>query len=247
MKIKTPDNIGENDKTIGIIGVAPWSAIEFIKILYEQVEVTKDWHYPRVICDINTKIPSRGRHFDLGEEDFSEYIKENINSLKKQGAEVIAIICNTAHIYFDKWGGKDDKKSSTKVKVLNIIEESINEVKNSNAKKISFLSGLSLYNLGLYQEKIKDIGLQLYELNEQEANLIYKTILAIKNNALVDEDISKVEELFIKLKLNNVDTLLLGCTELSFIYELAKKHFKNVIDSNVALAKSVIKNSKEGK
>lgn len=244
MKVKTPDAIGENDKIIGIIGVAPWSTIEFINILYNQIEVTKDWHYPRIICDINTKIPSRGRHLDLGEEDFSPYIKENINNLVEQGAKVIAIICNTAHIYFDRWGDSKiyDKKN---VKILNIVEECINEINNLNTRKVSFLSGFSLYRLGLYQDKIKDTGVELYELNEEEARLIYKTILDIKNNSLLDEQLSKIEELFVKLKFNNVDTLLLGCTELSSIYELAKKYFKNVIDSNISLAKTVIKNSKE--
>jgi aspartate racemase len=105
MVIKTPDGLGEDDKVIGIIGVAPWSSIDFLNALHTQVKVTKDWHYPRVICDFNTKIPSRGRHFDLGEEDFSPYIKKNIVNLKEQGEEIVVVACNTAHIYFDKWGG----------------------------------------------------------------------------------------------------------------------------------------------
>ena len=71
---RTPDGIGEGQKIIGVVGVAPWSTLEFLEVLFKQFVVEKDWHYPRVISDINTKIPSRGRHFELGENDFSPYI-----------------------------------------------------------------------------------------------------------------------------------------------------------------------------
>lgn len=65
VRIETPDGIGSADGIVGVVGVAPFSTVEFLKILYGLVLAEKDWHYPRVICDINTKIPSRGRHFEL--------------------------------------------------------------------------------------------------------------------------------------------------------------------------------------
>ena len=80
---RTPDGIGEGQKIIGVVGVAPWSTLEFLEVLFKQFVVEKDWHYPRVISDINITIPSRVRNFKLGENDFSPYTCSNIEQLKK--------------------------------------------------------------------------------------------------------------------------------------------------------------------
>jgi aspartate racemase len=87
-----------DEGTLGIVGVAPWATLEFCKVLYTRVLATKDWHYPRVIVDINTKLPSRGRYFQLGETDPSPAIKESISELHLQGATVVVVPCNTAHV-----------------------------------------------------------------------------------------------------------------------------------------------------
>ncbi|WP_323018058.1 hypothetical protein [Castellaniella sp.] len=60
--------------------------VGFSGALYSLVPATKDWHYPRVLTDINTKLPSRGRHLDLGERNPAPYIRETIEELAVQGA-----------------------------------------------------------------------------------------------------------------------------------------------------------------
>ena len=52
-------NWNKEEGTLGIVGVAPWATIEFCKSFYSKIKAVKDWHYPRVIVDINSKIPSR--------------------------------------------------------------------------------------------------------------------------------------------------------------------------------------------
>ena len=71
-------NWPEDEGTLGIVGVAPWATINFCKLLYGLIKAEKDWHYPRIIADINTKIPSRGRYFQLGETDPSPAIAMTI-------------------------------------------------------------------------------------------------------------------------------------------------------------------------
>ena len=50
---------------VGIVGVAPWATIDFLKCFYGKLRVEKDWEYPHLIIDLDTQIPSRGRYFDL--------------------------------------------------------------------------------------------------------------------------------------------------------------------------------------
>lgn len=255
MKI-TPDRTGENQKIIGVVGVAPWSTLDFLDILYKQFKVDKDWHYPRIICDINTKIPSRGRHFELGEEDFSPYIQQSIENLKAQGAEVIVVTCNTAHIHFDKWCHVDG------VDVLHIVDECSAALKNipgqtgrcspetayRKPQTAVIFSGYSLWKTGLYQKKLLSNGLNVLDLSDQEANLINLLIMDIKQNGcLIDLHLKRdLDDLLRKLKDNGVDSLVLGCTELTRIREAAQGYIGNVIDSNLALAQAAIRHSKNG-
>ncbi len=57
-----------DEGVIGVVGVAPWATIDFVRSLYEFVDAGKDWHYPRVLLDIIPR--SRAcRYFEIDEED----------------------------------------------------------------------------------------------------------------------------------------------------------------------------------
>lgn len=242
--LSTPDGIGVNQKIIGVLAVAPWSALDFLKVLYDQLTVEKDWHYPRIICDINTKIPSRGRHFELGEEDFTPYINKNLESLKEQGAEILVVACNTAHIYFDKWS------NVTGVDVLSITDVCASSLKNIGHQLSDFkqhtavvFSGYSLWKTNLYQDSIRGYGINIFELSEEEARLINSLINCIKINGVLNDSIllGNLTNLLLRLKENHVDTIVLGCTELTKIEQIANKYIKNIIDSNMTLAQAIIR------
>jgi len=133
------------------------------------------------------------------------------------------------------------------VEILHIVDECVGKIKRINAKKVAFLSTYALWKIGMYQEKINLAGLDLCELNKKEATLIYEIILDIKkSNKIKKERQTDVEHLFESLKLRSVDTLLLGCTELTSLHNLAKKYFQNVVDSNIVLARAIINKSIKG-
>ena len=87
---------------IGILGLAPYATIDFLKKLADATPAKKDWEHIRLLIDMNTKIPSRGRALELGEEDPTPYMKKAIRDLHKNGADFIVIPCNTAHFFYDK-------------------------------------------------------------------------------------------------------------------------------------------------
>ena len=49
------------EKVVGVLGLAPQATYDFYCKFVEANPAEKDWEYVRVIMDINTKIPSRGR------------------------------------------------------------------------------------------------------------------------------------------------------------------------------------------
>ena len=90
----------ESEGTLGVVGVAPWATLDFCRVLYQAVRASKDWHFPRLLLDINTKIPSRGRHLQLGETDPSSAIAATIAELAEMGVGRVSIpvaSCMVAH------------------------------------------------------------------------------------------------------------------------------------------------------
>src|SRR5690348_692419 len=128
----------QDEGVLGVVGVAPWATLDFARALYRQVNARKDWHYPRVLLDINTKLPSRGRHLQLGETDPSEAIAATIDELARQGATLAVVVCNTAHILFDRWS------RNAPIPILHIIEETVRAAQGAGACKVVALASASL-------------------------------------------------------------------------------------------------------
>lgn len=225
----------ENEGCIGVVGVAPWATLDFCRKVYEHIKATKDWHYPRLLVDANSKIPSRGRHLELGERDPSPYIKTTIQELAAAGATVAVVPCNTAHILFDRWAG------STSIQILNIVEETVRQLAGSN-RKAAVLGSTYLAESGLYLRAISATGHSPIALNETEQKMVSRCINELKASPVLSgESKTGLENLANRLHQAEVDSIVLACTELSLISEMSIWEPLQVIDSNQALATAAIR------
>lgn len=222
--------------TLGIVGVAPWATIDFCRAFYGLISVTKDWQYPRVIIDNNTKIPSRGRHLELGEQDPSPMIQQTIQELAKMGATVVVVPCNTAHILYERWS------NGTSIPIPNIVDATLAHVKELGVQKICPAVSTSLSQFDLYGFAIERAGLECRRLDNQEQVLISQAISEIKLEGNFGETTFYALEKFAdKLLSNGVDSVLLGCTELSGAAQLFAAKGITPIDSNEALALAALR------
>jgi aspartate racemase len=224
-----------DEGVLGVVGVAPWATIDFCKALYQQVAARKDWHYPRVLLDINTKIPSRGRHLQLGETDPSPAIAATIRELAEQGATLAVVVCNTAHILFDRWS------RDLPIPVLNIIDETIRLVIASKASRVASLASKSLAESGVYARAAERAGVRSHSISERYQSYVSGFIESIKvSGATTAADDANLAELVAHLRASGADGIILGCTELSVLQApLIAAGFRTV-DSNHALARAAL-------
>ncbi len=222
-----------NEKTLGIIGMSPYATLDFLKIFYNMIPAKKEWEYPRVILDMNTKIPSRGRHFELGEENPSLYILQTIKELYNQGADCILIPCNTVHILIKEWGEKSP------IPIISILEAVVDEAKNYKGRIITFGTKTTI-SRQIYSKILKEKGFPTADIDDEQQEIINSIIEEIKRFGYFEDKFYHLKKL-----LNNLDksitTIILGCTELSCIKEYIEKNGFNTIDSNTVLAKKAIK------
>lgn len=221
--------------TLGVVGVAPWATLDFCRALYKAVSATKDWHFPRVLLDINTKLPSRGRHLQLGETDPSPAIAATIEELARQGATLAVVVCNTAHILHDRWS------RNAPIPVLHIIEETVLAARSAGAQRVAPLVSVSLARYDLYGERARSLGLGCHPLEQADQDIVDALIAAVKVTGALDPAQQQAARgLLARLKSAGVDTVIAGCTELSVLEGVCAEASLGFVDSNVALARAAL-------
>ena len=224
-----------DEGVLGVVGVAPWATLDFCRALYEQVAAAKDWHYPRVLLDVNTKLPSRGRHLQLGETDPSPAIAATIRELAGQGATLAVVVCNTAHILFERWS------QQSPIPVLNIVEETIRATVASGAALVTPFASRSLADSDLYGAAAQGQGLRVHRLAEPFQRWVSGFIEQIKvSGALGATEHEQLGVLAGHLRDSGVDTVILACTELSLLQAPLRDLGLKSVDSNRALARAAL-------
>lgn len=231
-----------DEGTIGVVGVAPWATIDFLRALYAQVQATRDWHYPRVIADINTKLPSRGRHLELGETDPSPLIAQNIRELAAQGATVVVVPCNTAHVLYARWA------LDATVVVPSIIDATVADIVGQGARRVASLTSKGLRTHDLYGKALQCAGVQAIDVGADGAGLVGEVIAAVKLSGSITPALNqRMRQLLEQLSEIGVDGIVLGCTELAALQPLCHELFACVAESNRSLAAAALRVAQRGR
>lgn len=225
----------KDEGVLGVVGVAPWATLDFIRAFYELVPAERDWHYPRVLADLNAKIPSRGRHLELGERDPSPFIATTVGELLDQGATTVVVPCNTAHILYPRWAVGYERH------LLSIVDATVDAVCSSGARRVAVLSARAVRSHRLYANALAATGIGEYELADADLSIVLQVIDAVKRHGRVDTHLQgEVQALARRLADHvGVDGFVLACTELSALADCCRPYAK-IIDSNVALAAAAL-------
>lgn len=222
-----------DEGTLGVVGVAPWATLDFCRALYAEIDATKDWHFPRVLLDINTKIPSRGRHLQLGEADPSAAIAATIAELADRGATLAVVPCNTAHVLFDRWA------ALAPIPVLHIVDETVSAAARRGANRCVPLVSRSLAAHDLYATRAEAAGLSAVRLAGRDQETVCAAIEAVKIAGRLSSALEEsLLELLRRVRAAGADTVLAGCTELSSLAAVCASVGLGFVDSNRALARS---------
>ena len=220
---------------LGIVGgLGPSASALFYSMITKYTKASCDSEHIDTIIYSVPSIPDR-TDFILGKSDknpLPEIIK-TIKALNKNGADIIAIPCNTAE-YFNK-----EIELSSSCEVLNIVEETAKFAFLKGIKKAGILSTRGTLVSKIYEKSLSKFGISFETPDESEQEkldiLIYDKIkkgIEPEENEL--SDISK------KLFERGCEYVILGCTELSLSRDAVKEENK-FIDSLMVLALSCIK------
>lgn len=213
-------------KTLGILGGMGPSASQ---LLYEKIvrstQATCDQEHLDLILYSHASLMDRTTAIQEGRvEEMTALLSKDCLKLQQWGAECVAIPCNTSHFFLDQ------VKRSVDIPVIDMIEETVAVVAKQGRKKVAILATEGTYGQRLYQNKLERSGVDWVELpcflQDQVTDLIYNEI-----KAGLSGNLSQFLELEEYLLGQEVDCIILACTELSVFAQTASLSKSLYIDA----------------
>ncbi len=217
--------------SLGVLGgLGPAASARFYSLVTEFTKANCDQEHIEIIIHSAPSTPDRtafitGKSFD---NPFFK-MKAEISKLAYSGVGVIAVPCNTAEYFYD------DLQKISKVPIISMVDKTVEYVSDKGAKKIGILATDGAISAGIYQNACRkhDICFETLTKDKQFLlnHLIYDCLK--KSFSVPEEPFLSILSEFCNRK---CDTVVLGCTELSQIYENPKYADYNLTDSLGILA-----------
>ena len=200
---------------VGVVGVAPAATADFFQRLFALNHVQKDWEHVRVLIDSNPKIPSRGRHLELGETDPSPFIRACIDDLLARGATVVAVPCNTAHILYERYaeGIRDVVPDMISLAIAKLVAKPA-----SIPLRLAVLGSKYTNSNDLYGRRLRELGGDTLDVGEWQP-AISAVIEHVKQGKELSACAASLRNVTDRLLSAGCDAVVVACTELSMLMQ----------------------------
>lgn len=232
-------------KKIGIIGGAgPMASCllyqEIIRICQQEYNCRNDNDFPEIIVLNYPFSPMISVHdVTTNKAKLIKELQACFDRLAQQDVQIAIIACNTLHTLLDS--------ITTIIPECMRVDETVFEyIKNNNLKTVAVFGTETTMRLGLYQRN--DQVCSVVPIPSQQ--IITSTIEHILTGIITDQEMSCFRNMVGDLyKANPFDGIVLGCTELSLLYDqlmpLAQQLQIQILDTTRLVASMVVQKSFE--
>lgn len=220
-------------KTVGIIGgMGPEATADLFQKIIVFTNAKHDYEHIHILIDNNTDIPDRTEAILNGGESPLPQMLASADRLVRQGADFLAIGCNTAHYFYD------ELSRNVPVPILNMIEITMKKILEQNLNTVGILGTFATLKTGLY-DRLSEYGIKIIKPDESDEALIMDMIYDGVKGGCSNYDTAAVKRCLDKMVLKGVQRFVLACTELPLAF--CNYHLDYpVIDPTVELAKAVV-------
>ena len=221
---------------LGVIGgMGPLATVSFYERVVLNTAAKCDNEHIDMVVLSHASMPDRTKCIIENKGGkFLEVIKKDFKILEDIGVEAVAIPCNTSHYFFDEF------KKFTGLRIINMIEETILEVKKRGIEKVAVFGTLGTLNSKVYEKYANQHGILVKEVSPEDKQAVMDIIYDIKETNALDG------RRFVDILSRYCDDETVGiiaCTELSL---LDIPQDINIIDALDVLVKRSIELSGAG-
>ncbi len=221
-------------KVAGIIGgMGPQATVDLFQKIVLNTKSDSDNNHIHILIDNNVDIPDRTKSI-LNNSDLPlKYMSESAKKLESIGAEFLAMPCNTAHYFYDKL------KETVNIPILNMIEETAKYLKSKGETNLLLLATTGTIKTGIYQKIFSKFDLNIITPSDDFQEEVMSSIYDYVKKGVPYNKENIFKEHLDKALLNDIDSIILGCTELPILFSENNFDYK-VVDPTIILAKSII-------
>ena len=202
-------------KTVGIIGgLGPETTSEFYLDLVFSCQKKDRTHRPSVVIasvPLPYQIEEDAISKNIGIERILPFLINEAKRLEKSGVDFIVMPCNSLHVFIK------EIRSSVKIPVLSIIEETVKFLKTNKFKKVGIVSTSATIQNKLYENAFEKNNIGYVTPNGFQQAKMGKII----HNLVTGQQNNKDREELIKIIGNfedkKVDCVILACTDLQLL------------------------------
>lgn len=222
-------------KTLGVIGgLGPMATAYFMQLVIEMTRAKTDQeHIPMIIYNC-PQIPDRTNYMlGLSEKNPAPLIAACGQNLVKDGADIAAIPCITAHAMHDQI------QKEVEIPIIHAIKEVVKYLQQQGIRKAALEATDGTVKVAVFQKELESAGIEVLlpsgASQKKIMHIIYDNVKA--GNEVDMEAFSMVEE---ELLAKGAEVIILGCTELSMVkrdYKLKSCY----VDAMEVLARAAVK------
>lgn len=220
-------------KKLGVLGgMGPAATAEFLRLMTVYIPSPNDSGHPIVYVLSDPTTPDRSSAILGKGEDPSGRIRKNLETIASWGADFLAVPCNTAHYFIDRF------TEPLQIKLVHIIEETI-KATLAKTDRAWLVATLGTMNSGLYQTYADKMGLELLIPSRDLQNEGEAALRLVKAGKL-EESGRKMKEIAEQLWAIDDVQIIGACTELPLAYDASGLPPEKMVSSLSALAHACV-------
>ena len=225
--------MNENN-VLGVLGgMGPLATVDFLKKLIEETPASRDQDHIPVIAYSVPQIPDRQAAITGVGESPLPHMLTGIHTLKRAGAQAVAIACNTAHFWYD------DLLRQGGLPILHIADAACDAL--PAVKRVGLLATQGTVAAGFYQARLQARGFDcVLSSNDDQRTLVLPAIACVKRTELAQGHalaLRAARQLFD----DGAEVIVMGCTEIPLALEFQSSDASSrCIDATRALARACV-------
>ena len=206
-------------KILGILGgMGPAATVDLYGKIVAMTEASCDAEHIRTIIDSNTQIPDRTAAILSGGTNPVPAMESALENLKKCGAEVVIIPCNTAHYFLPALQQKAEQERAG-IRFLSMIEATAGACADLNPKTAAILATKGTLESGIYQKSLDAHGVTYIVPDHEGRDVLMDVIYnGVKAGAEPGQYLPGFRKLLERMGTQGADYFILACTELPIAF-----------------------------
>ncbi|MCO8165902.1 aspartate/glutamate racemase family protein [Pseudomonas sp. 21LCFQ010] len=202
---------------LGVVGgVGPAATVDFIGKVVRHTPAGKDQEHIKLVVEQNPQIPDRTANLLHQDTDPTVAMYATCKRLQEEGAQAIAIPCNTAHAYVQRI------QEHLQVPIINMLEETVGHIGRTCGldAKVGLLATSGTVQSRVYHDAAERLGLALMLPDPAHQALVMNAIYGpagVKAGYTLGVCREQLLQAAAHLVQQGARVLILGCTELPLI------------------------------